>query len=231
MPLFLFSFSEMTKLLQVAVPVVLALLCLIPTVDRSTRTGMYMQININTRKMFHHCERSWASTWVRIFQFCTVFSLEGFTACTLEYRCLTVITMVHEDQCCCSCGYLEQRCPKHCQPFIEPGSEPNWIFLYNANNSVLVSTYTNMLFYPIRARGHLSALFWSQECLNFIFIGIHEGIRLRECDSGTAWNRVETGDCPLTSPTQGIEVTWIFEQYHSHYSVHTMLIRNENITT
>ena len=60
--LFLFSLSEMTKLLQVAVPVVLASLCLIPTVDAPTRTGMYMQININTRKMFHHCERSWAST-------------------------------------------------------------------------------------------------------------------------------------------------------------------------
>ena len=48
------SFSEMTKLLQVAVPVVLALLCLIPTVDAPTRAGMYMQMNINTRKMFHH---------------------------------------------------------------------------------------------------------------------------------------------------------------------------------
>ena len=55
MPLFLFSFSEMTKLFQLAVPVVLASLCLIPTVDAPTRTGMYMQININTRKMIHHC--------------------------------------------------------------------------------------------------------------------------------------------------------------------------------
>ena len=53
MPLFLFSFSEMTKLFQLAVPVVLTLLCLIPTVDAPIRTGMYMQIN-NTRKMFHH---------------------------------------------------------------------------------------------------------------------------------------------------------------------------------
>ena len=61
--LFLFSFSEMTKLLQVAVPVVLALLCLIPTVDAPTRTGMYMQMNINTRKMFHYCEKGWVSTW------------------------------------------------------------------------------------------------------------------------------------------------------------------------
>ena len=61
--LFLFSFSEMTKLLQVAVPVVLAILCLIPTVDAPTRTGMYMQMNINTRKMFYYCERGWVSTW------------------------------------------------------------------------------------------------------------------------------------------------------------------------
>ena len=53
MPLFLFSFSEMTKLFQLAVPVVLILLCLIPTVDAPICTGMYMQININSRKMFH----------------------------------------------------------------------------------------------------------------------------------------------------------------------------------
>ena len=58
---FLFSFSEMTKLLQMAVPVVLALLCLIPIVDAPTRTGMYMQMNIITRKMFHYCERGWVS--------------------------------------------------------------------------------------------------------------------------------------------------------------------------
>ena len=31
------------------------------------------------------------------------------------------------------------------------------------------------------------------------------GIR-RECDGGTAWERVEMGDCPLTPPTQNIEV-------------------------
>ena len=49
------SFLEMPKLLQVAVPVVLALLCLIPTVDAPTRTGMCMQMNINTSKMVHHC--------------------------------------------------------------------------------------------------------------------------------------------------------------------------------
>ena len=31
------------------------------------------------------------------------------------------------------------------------------------------------------------------------------GIR-RECDGGTAWERVEMGDCPLTPPTQDIQV-------------------------
>ena len=38
----------MTKLLQMTVLVVLALLCLIPTVDSPIRTGMFMQMNINT---------------------------------------------------------------------------------------------------------------------------------------------------------------------------------------
>ena len=52
---FSFSIFRKTKLFQMAVPVVLALLCLIPTVDAPIQTGMYMQMNINTRKMFHHC--------------------------------------------------------------------------------------------------------------------------------------------------------------------------------
>ena len=56
------------------------------------------------------------------------------------------------------------------------------------------------------------------ECPNSIFVGIHEGIFLRECDGGTAWNQVETGDCPLTSPNQGIQVSWIFRQYRSHWN-------------
>ena len=41
-------FSEMTKLLQVAVPVVLAILSLMPRVDAPTQAGMYMQINVKT---------------------------------------------------------------------------------------------------------------------------------------------------------------------------------------
>ena len=41
-------FSEMTKLLQVAVPVVLAMLSLMPRVDAPTHAGMYMQINVKT---------------------------------------------------------------------------------------------------------------------------------------------------------------------------------------
>ena len=43
-----FFFSEMTELLQVAVPVVLAMLSLMPRVDAPTHTGMYMQINVKT---------------------------------------------------------------------------------------------------------------------------------------------------------------------------------------
>ena len=31
------------------------------------------------------------------------------------------------------------------------------------------------------------------------------GIR-RECDGGTAWERVEMGDCPLTPPSEDIQV-------------------------
>ena len=31
------------------------------------------------------------------------------------------------------------------------------------------------------------------------------GIR-KECDGGTAWERVEVGDCPLTLPTQDVQV-------------------------
>ena len=38
----------MTKLLQVAVPVVLAILSLMPRVDAPTHAGMYMQINVKT---------------------------------------------------------------------------------------------------------------------------------------------------------------------------------------
>ena len=45
----------MTKLLQVAVPVVLAILSLMPRVDAPTHAGMYMQMNVLYRKMFHHC--------------------------------------------------------------------------------------------------------------------------------------------------------------------------------
>ena len=74
-----------------------------------------------------------------------------------------------------------------------------------------------MLFYPIRAGGQLSALFQSYP--NLISLGISDGILLRECDGGTAWNEVKTGDCPLTSPTEGIQVSWILGQYHSHCSI------------
>jgi len=31
------------------------------------------------------------------------------------------------------------------------------------------------------------------------------GIR-KECDGGTEWERVEVGDCPLTLPTQDVQV-------------------------
>ena len=31
------------------------------------------------------------------------------------------------------------------------------------------------------------------------------GIR-RECDGGTSWEKVEMGDCPLTLPTEDIQV-------------------------
>ena len=81
----------------------------------------------------------------------------------------------------------------------------------HANNNVLVSIYSIYYsFKPIRARGHLLALLWSQECPNFIFVGVREDILLREFDGGTAWNRVEAGDCPLTSPIQDIQVSWVF---------------------
>ena len=35
------------------------------------------------------------------------------------------------------------------------------------------------------------------------------GINGREYGGGTAWDRVEMGQCPLTPPTQDVQVNWI----------------------
>ena len=87
----------------------------------------------------------------------------------------------------------------------------------NAYNSLLVSIYTmHMLFYPRRTP--FSTFLIPMQCLNFVFVGICEGIRVRECDGGTAWNGVKTGDCPLTPSTQDIQVSWILGQYYRHCS-------------
>ena len=40
-------------------------------------------------------------------------------------------------------------------------------------------------------------------------VGVCEGIKMRECDGGTAWERVESKSYPLTSPDQSIQVSWI----------------------
>ena len=40
-------------------------------------------------------------------------------------------------------------------------------------------------------------------------VGVREGIKMRECDGGTAWDRVERKSYPLTSPDQSIQVSWI----------------------
>ena len=46
--------------------------------------------------------------------------------------------------------------------------------------------------------------------LYFLYIvGIREGIKMRECDGGTTWDRVEHKSYPLSSPDQSIQVSWI----------------------
>ena len=42
-------------------------------------------------------------------------------------------------------------------------------------------------------------------CISDRIVSVCSGIR-RECDGGTAWDRVEMGDCPLTPPAQDIQV-------------------------
>ena len=37
-------------------------------------------------------------------------------------------------------------------------------------------------------------------------VGVCESIKMRECDGGTAWDRVESKSYPLTSPDQSIQV-------------------------
>ena len=46
-------------------------------------------------------------------------------------------------------------------------------------------------------------------CKSLMYIGIS----VREFGGGTAWDRVEMGQCPLTPPTQDVQdvqVNWIF---------------------
>ena len=42
------------------------------------------------------------------------------------------------------------------------------------------------------------------------------GISVREYGGGTAWDRVEMGQCPLTPPTQDVQVNWIFGSDIAH---------------
>ena len=45
---------------------------------------------------------------------------------------------------------------------------------------------------------------------------MHIGISVREYGGGTAWDRVEMGQCPLTPPTQDVQVNWIFGSDIAH---------------
>ena len=44
---------------------------------------------------------------------------------------------------------------------------------------------------------------------------MHIGISVREYDGGTAWDKVEMGQCPLAAPTQDVQVNWIYWQMHA----------------
>ena len=44
-------------------------------------------------------------------------------------------------------------------------------------------------------------------CATVLLIGVCEGIKMRECDGGTAWDTVESESCPLTPPNQNIQVS------------------------